>query len=103
MAAVQMIEIGAGGKNLLVPSVVIGGRTFVTEGGWVKTAFIRDEHYTLEKPLEDPAAAIAELKKSGLRADVLRFLQRPPDLQPKFSYPMEWDNYAAVPITTFEA
>lgn len=101
--AVQMIEVGARGKNILVPGAVIDGRTFVTEGGWVKTAFIRDEHFTLEKPLDDPERAIAGLKKGGLRADVLRFMQRPPELQPKFSYRIEWDNYAAIPITTFEA
>jgi hypothetical protein len=101
--AVQMIEVGFKGKNTLVPGVVIDGRTFVTEGGWVKTACLRDEHFTLEKPLDNPAHAIAELKRSGLRADVLRFLQRPPELEPKFSYQLEWDNYAAVPLTTFEA
>lgn len=101
--AVNWIEIGAGGKNSMAPSVEIDGRTVVACGGWVMTAFIRDEHYTAEKPVAEPEAFIAALKQSGLRADVLTFFQRPPDLQPKFPYPMEWENYAAVPVSTFAA
>jgi len=101
--AVNQVEIRVKGINTLVPSADIGGRTVIVNGGWVKTASIRDEHFTAAKPVDDPAAFLAALKQSGLRADVLTFFQRPPDLQPKFSYPLEWENYAAVPVTTFEA
>ena len=53
--------------------------------------------------MNDPESFVAALKQSGLRADVLTFFQRPPDVKPKFSYPVEWDNYAAVTLTNFEA
>ena len=101
--AVNMMEIRVRGKPTMVPSVDIDGRTLIARGGWVKTAFIRDEHFTADKAVEHPEAFVAALKKSGLRADVLTFIQRPPNLQPKFSFPMEWENYAAVPVTTFAA
>jgi len=87
--AVNQVEIRVKGINTLVPSADIGGRTVIVNGGWVKTASIRDEHFTAAKPVDDPAAFLAALKQSGLRADVLTFFQRPPDLQPKFSYPLE--------------
>jgi hypothetical protein len=101
--AVNQVEIRVKGVNTLVPSTDIGGRTIIVNGGWVKTAAIRDEHFTAANPVDDPAAFVTALKQSGLRADVLTFFQRPPDLQPKFAYPLEWENYAAVPVTTFEA
>lgn len=87
----------------MVPSADIDGRTVIVKWGWVKTASIRDEDFTRSEGINDPEAFVAALKESGLRADVMTFFQRPPDLHPKFSYPIEWENYAAVPVTTFEA
>jgi hypothetical protein len=34
--------------------------------------------------------------------DLFTFSQRLPDTESKFSYPVEWDNFAVLPITTFE-
>jgi hypothetical protein len=34
--------------------------------------------------------------------DLFSFAQRLPENNPKFSYAFEWDNYAVLPITTFE-
>jgi hypothetical protein len=99
--AVKVVEIPV--KGVMVPSVEIAGREVIVTGGWVKTALIRDEEFTQSKSVDDPEAFLAGLKQSGLHADVLTFFQRPPDVQPKFSYPLEWENYAAVPVTTFEA
>jgi len=52
--------------------------------------------------LEDPASVVKALRESRVRVDLLTFMQRLPDVTPKFSYPMEWDNFAALPVTTFE-
>jgi len=101
--AVNMVEIRVKGKNTMVPSVAIDGRTIISRGGWVKTASIRDEGEAEGELVKEPQTFVAALKTSGLRADVLTFFQRPPDLKPKFDYPMEWENYAAVPVTTFDA
>ena len=101
--AMRQVEIRVRGKDTLVPAADIDGRTVIVTGGAVKTASLRDEHFTAAPQISDLEKFIAELKQSGLRPDVLTFFQRPPDLQPKFSYPIEWENYAAVPVTTFEA
>jgi hypothetical protein len=52
--------------------------------------------------LEDPETILDALRKSRIRADIFTFVQKLPDTAPKFSYPMEWDNFAAIPITTFD-
>ena len=49
--------------------------------------------------LDDPEPAFAELRRV-VRADLFTFLQRLPETAPKYSYPMEWDNLAALPITS---
>ena len=78
--AVNLVEIRVNGVNTMVPSVEIEGRTVIVNGGWVKTAFIRDEEFTQAKPVDDPEAFLAALKQSGLRPDVLTFIQRPPEV-----------------------
>lgn len=101
--AVNSVEIRIKGINTRVPSVQIDGRTVITKGGAVKLASIFDEGETEGELVKNPEVFIAALKQSGLGADVLTFFQRPPELQPKFAYPLEWENYAAVPVTTYEA
>lgn len=51
---------------------------------------------------DDPKVVVDELKRSVPRADLFTFVQRLPDTAPKFSYQIEWDNFAAIQITTFE-
>jgi hypothetical protein len=52
--------------------------------------------------LENPEPTLESLRKSGVRIDLFTFMQRLPESSPKYSYPMEWDNFAALPITTFD-
>jgi hypothetical protein len=52
--------------------------------------------------LEDPRPVIAELKKCNSGIDLFTFSQRVPNEKPLYDYPMEWDNVAALPITTFD-
>jgi hypothetical protein len=52
--------------------------------------------------LEDPETVLDGLRKSRMRIDLFTFTQRLPNTKPLFPYPMEWDNFAAIPISTFE-
>lgn len=52
--------------------------------------------------LEDPESIIDGLRKSRERVDLFTFTQRLPETTPKFQYPMELDNFAVIPISTFE-
>jgi len=52
--------------------------------------------------LSDPQPLLDELQRSETRVDLFTFMQKLPETSPKFRYPMEWDNLAAIPISTFE-
>jgi hypothetical protein len=51
---------------------------------------------------DDPQPFIAALRDCGSRIDIFSFVQRPPYTSPRHDYPMEWDNFAALEITTFD-
>ena len=52
--------------------------------------------------LSDPEPMIERLRNSHERIDLFTFMQGLPETEPKYSYPMEWDNLAVLPISTFE-
>lgn len=47
-------------------------------------------------------AILRDVQKSGRPIDIVTFIQTMPHTQPQFSFPMEWDNYAVLPVSTFE-
>jgi hypothetical protein len=52
--------------------------------------------------LTDPEATITALSECGTRVDLFTFTQTIVDTKPKYSYPMEWENLAVLPVSTFE-
>jgi hypothetical protein len=52
--------------------------------------------------LSDPELVLEELRQSKTRIDLFTFMQRLSETTPKYSYAMEWDNFAAFPVTTFD-
>lgn len=72
---------------------------FEVTGRWLRIATPRNKY----DPLSDPASAVAFLRHGSSRADLFSFDQKLPDVEPHHAYAMEWDNVAAIPITTFEA
>jgi len=52
--------------------------------------------------VEDPKPLIENAHSLSSRIDLFTFMQRLPETSPKYNYPMEWDNFAALPITTFD-
>lgn len=52
--------------------------------------------------VDDPEAVIKKIKALGIKADIFSFQQRLPYSKPYFNYYMEWDNVAAIPISTYE-
>lgn len=98
----ERAEIRIAGKTLYVPSAEICGRTVVVTGSWLRRAAIKDEELVEGEIINVPEAFIKELKKSRLRSDILTFAQKLPETQPKYDYTFQWDNWAVVPITSFE-
>lgn len=52
--------------------------------------------------LENPAKVIEHARETRAGLDVFTFVQTLPDVQPRFDYRIEWDNFAALPVQTFD-
>ncbi|MEA3275194.1 MAG: hypothetical protein U9Q81_07895 [Pseudomonadota bacterium] len=52
--------------------------------------------------VHNPEYVIAMLRKRGARADVFSFWQRLPETTPQFPYKFEWDNVAALRVTSYD-
>ena len=101
--ALKQVEVRVQGKGSLVPGADVCGYTVVAKGGRIKTATIFDDVITEGGLVKDPEAFVAALRQSGLKADVLTFFQRPPDVVPKFNHHLDWDNYAVIDTTNYDA
>ncbi len=77
----------------------ICGREINIRGRLLRVATIEGEKYRF---FDDPELLVDGLRKCGRRIDLFTFMQRLPETTPKYSYPMELDNFAALRITTFE-
>ena len=52
--------------------------------------------------INDPASIHMDLAGASPPGDIFTFIQRLPESRPKFDYPMEWDNVAAIPVRNYE-
>jgi hypothetical protein len=50
--------------------------------------------------LDDPQQVVDGLWRSELRIDLFTFMQKFPEISPKYIYPMEWDSSSVLPIST---
>src|SRR6266576_1317293 len=75
------------------------GKDIRVTGGLIRIARLAADRYEF---LEEPDRALDELRRSGKRIDVFTFMQKVSQTQPKYRYPMEWDNAAALPVSTFD-
>ena len=94
-------EIRVRGKVVVVPSAEVLGRTVITTRRWPRVASIHDERLDEREFPIDPMAFVRALKQTGLKADIFTFAQKLPDIVPRHSFHLEWDNLAVVPITSF--
>src|SRR6267378_1965290 len=95
-------QVRIAGKTREVPSVEVNGRTVIRTGKWVRVAKIKDEGVIEEDLVKDPKSFVLRLANGALKADIFTFSQTLPEVAPKFKYPFEWDNIAAIPVTTFD-
>jgi hypothetical protein len=80
----------------------INGKRMMIEG---KILRIARPHARLQQEwfeeVENPEMIIDALKKTKYCPDILTFWQRLPDTEPKYSYTMELDSIAALPIKSY--
>ncbi|MGA8151667.1 MAG: hypothetical protein WB952_12005 [Terriglobales bacterium] len=52
--------------------------------------------------LDDPESLVYSLRHCGERIDLFTFMQIMPETSPKYHFPMEWDNLAVLPVSTYD-
>ena len=77
----------------------IYGKEIQTRGRLIRIAYLDGEGYQF---LDDPDAAMEALRNSRMRIDLFTFIQKLADTSPQYSYRMEWDNVAALTVSTFD-
>ncbi len=79
--------------------IKICGQDVKVEGRLIRIASLDGEKFTFPN---DPEATLNGLRRCGTRIDLFTFLQKLPETSPKYAYPMEWDNLAVLPVSTFD-
>jgi hypothetical protein len=77
----------------------ICGKEALIKGKLIRIARLDGEGYQF---LENPEVGLGSLRKSGTRTDLFTFIQKLSDTSPRYSYLMEWDNMAVLPVSTFD-
>jgi hypothetical protein len=96
------VHISTKGRLVEVPSVRIADRDVIISGKWIRSAFIFEEDWLETEPVPNPAVFTDSLKHLPSIPDYFTFSQRFTAPKPRFPFPFEWDNIAAIPINTFE-
>ena len=79
--------------------ILINGRQIRIEGRYLRIARLEADGFHF---LSDPGALLEILRSCGTNVDLFTFMQKVTEPEPRFQYPLEWDNVAALPISTFE-
>jgi len=77
----------------------VGGKEVAVTGRLLRIARLAAERYEF---LDDPPEFIAALRECGARIDLFTFTRGLSQIVPKHDYPMETDNVAALPVSTFD-
>lgn len=77
----------------------VAGVDIRIEGRLLRTARLARERY---QQLPDPVAVLDGLRRCGDRVDLFTFMQRLPETQPRYHYPMERDNLAVLTLSTYD-
>ena len=80
-------------------AIRVEDKAFVISGRFIKTAALKNEW---QEDIDNPNRVIRELKDSPGKIDLLRFWQRIPESEPKYSYYHEWRDVAAIAISDYK-
>lgn len=91
-------EVSVKGKKLRLKAISVNGQSVIIQGKFLTIGRIMDEWYN---DIINPESVIEYSKKVPHKPDLFTFFERPPSEQPLYPYYYEWDNVAAIPITTY--
>jgi hypothetical protein len=88
------------GRSAEISCVDVLGLTFEITAGPVRTLRLQDEWF---EDVPDPDSVLRAVRgRRDIGADVFTFWQRVPELNPRFSYHVEWEDIAVLPVSTYE-
>lgn len=96
--SIQRLEFAIPGASLSMPA---SSRQLVITGRWLKTARVVDEGLLEGETFPDPELFVESFHQAGGKADILTFVEKLPNTQPRYAYYWEWSNLATLPITTY--
>lgn len=80
--------------------VNLEGQTYTISGGPISVAQLEDEWF---EDVAEPEKVIRALKDPACeRPDIFTFWERVPAGEPKFSYHLEWESLAVLPVSSYE-
>lgn len=79
--------------------IMIDNKKIIITGKFIKTVKLKDEWYG---EVAKPESFIQALRKNNIKADIFTFWQKLPETEPKYSYYMEANDLAAIPIESFD-
>jgi hypothetical protein len=77
----------------------VGGKEIKIEGRLIRVARLDADGYQF---LDDPEPVIDGLRHCERRIDLFTFMHKLPETSPKYPFFMEWDNFAVLPVFTFD-
>jgi hypothetical protein len=80
-------------------SLKLFGNDLQVDGNLIRIARLKAEKYDF---VDDPKAAVESLRTLGRRIDIFTFFQKLPETAPKYGYQLEWDNLAALPLSSYD-
>jgi hypothetical protein len=93
------LEYDSGSIVAMGKDLIVCGRQIKIRGRILRIASIDGDGFRF---LDDPKPIISSLRNSGRRVDLFTFVQRLPETTPKYTYAVEWDNFAALHISSFD-
>jgi len=97
-APVGLTQVYVKGKPVSVLSVQLDGKNVIRFGRWLRIGVVQDEELIEGETVQDPVSFVECLRRTGLNVDIFTFAQKIPDITPRYSYHMEWDNLAVIPV-----
>jgi hypothetical protein len=85
------------GVPMTVDALRVNTQTFLVMGNFIRTAELKD---LWAEDVDNPPEIIRHLRNGPVKADIFKFWQRIPESEPKYPYYHEWQDVAAIPITT---
>jgi hypothetical protein len=95
----NLAQIAVRGRPVPAQTIRTGRYEVIVTGRTLRIARLKEEW---ADDVNDPATLTDALKRTSTRIDVFTFMQRLPDSMPKYPYRHEWDNVAALPISTYD-